>query len=399
MANYLTRIQVKNFRSLADVSVETRALNVLIGPNGSGKSSFLDAIWFVRDCAYRGVDAASSARSHGVGVLWDGAGEADIIAVTLSTRVVEYRIQVGFSEGRFEPRVGELLRSADGSLEYIKRETGSDKARFFHANMKETMDVPLWEPQRLSLSRYVDFESELDETFALHRLLRYVHFYHSRSFMLHRIKHQGSEASHEMWLWDRAENLWSVLRNLNGKRRLHRGYDTIIDHMRQAFPGFDDLVLEQTGPMSVYASILEKDRRKPILASGVSDGHLQLLILLAALFSEGEERDSILIFDEPELSLHAKALVVLASAFKLAASQWNKQIFIATHSPVLMSQFEPSDVLATSVEDGQTKVRRVSELTELRGLVEHYALGSLYMAGELAPQEPVLAPQEPEHAE
>jgi hypothetical protein len=52
-----------------------------------------------------------------------------------------------------------------------------------------------------------------------------------------------------------------------------------------------------------------------------------------------------------------------------------------------MSQFDPSDVLATTVEDGQTKVRRVSEMAEVAGLLDQYALGSLYMAGEVVPQE------------
>ena len=85
---------------------------------------------------------------------------------------------------------------------------------------------------------------------------------------------------------------------------------------------------------------MEKGRRSGIFASGASDGFLQLLLLLIALFSEGT-RESVLLFDEPEMSLHPWALVVFARAVKLAAEQWNKQVFLATHSPVLISQFEP----------------------------------------------------------
>ena len=101
-----------------------------------------------------------------------------------------------------------------------------------------------------------------------------------------------------------------------------------MNYMAEAFPAFDDIVLEQTGPSSVYASFQEKDRRREILVSGVSDGHLQLLLLLTALFSEGR-RESILLFDEPEVSLHPWALTVFAKAAKLAAEQWNKQVFVA----------------------------------------------------------------------
>ena len=41
MANQLTRLQIKNFRSLADVSIDIRPINVFFGPNGSGKSTLL----------------------------------------------------------------------------------------------------------------------------------------------------------------------------------------------------------------------------------------------------------------------------------------------------------------------------------------------------------------------
>ncbi len=56
MAGRLKSIHVQNYRSLADVSLELEPINVLLGPNGAGKSSLLDAIWFVRDCAIRGVE-------------------------------------------------------------------------------------------------------------------------------------------------------------------------------------------------------------------------------------------------------------------------------------------------------------------------------------------------------
>ena len=124
--------------------------------------------------------------------------------------------------------------------------------------------------------------------------------------------------------------------------------------MADAFPFFDDVMIEQIGAASVYASFLEKGRRDPILASGASDGVLQLLLLLIALFSEGDRR-AVLLFDEPEVSLHPWALVVFAKAVKEAAERWNKQVFLATHSPVLISQFEPEETLVAAVEGGSDR--------------------------------------------
>ena len=69
------------------------------------------------------------------------------------------------------------------------------------------------------------------------------------------------------------------------------------------------------------------------MASGVSDGHIQLLILLTALFSEGRDRPALLLIDEPETSLHPWALAVLAEAITEAADRWNKQILVSYALP------------------------------------------------------------------
>lgn len=226
-----------------------------------------------------------------------------------------------------------------------------------------------------------------NEARPLDQLLHYVRLYHSRSFRLHILKRAGSESGPQTRLRDLGDNAWSVLRNLQDKRNVDERYVTIMRHMTEAFPGFRDIVLQQTGPSSVYASFLEKGRRSEIFASGASDGVLQLLLLLIALFSEGN-RESVLLFDEPEVSLHPWAMVVFARAVKLAAEQWNKQVFVATHSPVLISQFEPQDVLVAGVEDGRARFDRLSEISEIEDLLEDYAAGSLYMSEAIAAQGP-----------
>lgn len=40
----ISQLDIKNFKSLKDVSVETKNLNVLMGLNGMGKSSFIQMI-------------------------------------------------------------------------------------------------------------------------------------------------------------------------------------------------------------------------------------------------------------------------------------------------------------------------------------------------------------------
>lgn len=381
------KLAIKNYRSLENVQVDATNMNVLFGPNGAGKSTFLDALWFVRDCAIRGVDLASSERSHGIGVLWDKAEPGSHISIQIETEQAIYQVLFGFSSGRIESFVGEMLTSKVDNQVLIERLVGSDKARFYHSRLDQFAQIELREPHKLALRRYLDFVENAYVAAEVDRLLDYTRYYHARSGNLYKLKNYGSESDAFTRLSYTYDNLWSVLRNLRDEREIgDERYETIMQFMQKSFPTFDKLYLEQQGANSVYGSFIETDHREPVKASGVSDGHLQMLAHLVALFSEGN-RQSLILFDEPELSLHPYALAVFAEAVKAAAIDWNKQVFIATHSPVLISQFDPENIIAAEIGvEGQTVMQRVSDMAGIQDLLDEYAVGSLYMAELIAPQ-------------
>lgn len=386
MSARLKSIRVRNYRALADVSLDLQPANVLFGPNGAGKSTILDTIWFVRDCAIRSVELASANRDHGIGLLFDGAEETDPIELEIATERITYGLSLGLKAGRIEPFAGERLYSLERHEVLFDRQAGTSTADFFPIRMGQSASLDLREPEKLSLARYLDFEPGCDEANEVDRILHYVHFHHSRSLNLRALKERGSSTGYETSVKGQGENLWSVLRNLEGRRRLDDRYATIMRYMGRAFPTFDGLVIEPTGPNALYASFLEKWRRKPILASGISDGHLQLLILLTALFAEGRDRYSLMLIDEPETSLHPWSLAVLAEAITEATEEWGKQVILATHSPVLLSQFEPAQILAVEQQDGMTRITRLREIEKVKDLLADYAPGSLYMGEVIGAQ-------------
>lgn len=386
MATRLKSIQIQNYRSLADATLALELVNVLFGPNGAGKSTLLDTIRFVRDCAIRSVELASSDRDHGIGLLFDGADEGESIRLKLATDRIEYELTLSLSAGRIEQYAGERLFSLDRQKVLFERRTGTQKADFFHIRMDQNASFDLREPDKLSLGRYLDYEQDCDEATELDRILHFVHFYASHSFNRYGLKKHGSSTGYETWVKDRGDNLWSVLRNLEGRRLLDDRYSTIMEYMAEAFPNFDGLIIDSSGPSTLYASFLEKGRREPIRASGISDGYLQLLILLTALFSEGRDRYSLMLIDEPETSLHPWALAVLAKAIRQATEEWGKQVSLATHSPVLMSQFDAIQTLTVEQEDGRTRITRLSEVEGVQNLLEEYASGALYMSETIAAQ-------------
>src|SRR5271155_5372203 len=83
----ITRLQVRNFKSLRDIDLDLGPLNVLVGPNMSGKSNILDVLRFLREICFpesgtQGVSYALAQRGGGGEVLWKG-GEEKLISIAL----------------------------------------------------------------------------------------------------------------------------------------------------------------------------------------------------------------------------------------------------------------------------------------------------------------------------
>jgi hypothetical protein len=70
-------------------------------------------------------------------------------------------------------------------------------------------------------------------------------------------------------------------------------------------------------------------------------------------------------------------------------------VILATHSPVLISQFDPDQQLAVESREGQTKITRVSEIEDIQDLLQDYGTGSLYMSEAVAPQSMPVEPSIP----
>ncbi len=388
MATRIEKIHIRNYRALADVQLDLGPVGVLFGPNGSGKSTLLDTLWFVRDCAIRGVELASASRSHGIGILFDGAPENEQrVSITLHTDAVEYSLTFDLTSGRIDSMPGEtLIKRSEPMMPRISRNVGREQAQLYNSAVKQSGTYELRDADKLTLNLYLGFNPADEAAGSLDRLLHLVRYYNSRSFHLHRIRTQGSESSPDVRLWERGENVWSVLRNLHDRKVRDDRFDLIMNYMSRAFPSFENLVIEQTGPSAVYASFFEKYRSRPILASGVSDGHLQLLLMLTALFSEDRNKDGLILLDEPEISLHPWALAVLADAIKESANSRRNQILVATHSPVLISQFGAEEIIVAESESGRTRLRRLSQIADIQDLLDEYAVGALYMSETIGAQ-------------
>jgi predicted ATPase len=86
------------------------------------------------------------------------------------------------------------------------------------------------------------------------------------------------------------------------------------------------------------------------------------------------------IIDEPELGLHPVAIRLLGAMIRSSAAR--RQLLVSTQSPLLIDEFEPEHVVVADLEQGATRLRRLT-VSQLGGWLEEYSLGELWEKNEL----------------
>lgn len=383
----IENLNVQSFRCLANISLDIGQISVFFGPNGAGKSTLLDSIWFLRDVSLRGLQQASRFRSLGSQLL-SSETASKFLAVTVRSHGYAHGVTVSWDDGAMAPFPEEHFEVLDTECYTAFEKTGSWRATpvayYFDSdgvvdNSRPFM-VQLAEPDRLALPLVAAQPGAPDQLVEANELLRATRFFASRDLRLKQLQRSGSPTDGPIQhLADNCSNIWAVLRHLHDRQKFDQRFGVIERYMERAFPRFSGIAFEQMGPNEVTGLFLEKDRREPLRASATPDGYLQMLILLVHLFGAPQNQKGLILLDEPDLSLHPWALFVLAEAIQDATKNWGRQVLLATHSPVLLSQFPEDCLYLMTPKDGQTTVQRLSEMEVPRDLLNQYAAGSLYM--------------------
>ena len=101
----LTRVVLRNYKSIAACDVAPAQLTFLVGPNGSGKSNFLDALRFVADAVRFSLDHALRDRG-GIGeVRRRSGGHPNHFGIGIKIGLPESAVSYAFTVGA-KPRGG-----------------------------------------------------------------------------------------------------------------------------------------------------------------------------------------------------------------------------------------------------------------------------------------------------
>lgn len=379
----LTRIRVEGFKSLKEIDLELRELNVLIGANGAGKSNFVSFFELLKHIYRERLAKYVSVRGGASSFLYYGPKFTDSIRSS-----VVYDLDVGSVRHCFELAYGDPDRLVFTSeeVEYTP-DLDSDKLKGLSVKDRRT-----WE-QGVG----IEFESGFPESKIPHKIpaqkedakknvLRQAveklgstvtgsPVYHFRDTTRQAKIRQKVATDRSRYLFANGGNLAAVLFRLKCEKRDY--YDRIVRTIRQVAPFFDDFDFPHPGNEPEYIQLdwHEKGEEYPFGPHQLSDGTLRAMALITLLFQPEDDLPNLIILDEPELGFHPHAIRVLGGLLQHAVE--HAQVLVATQSPILVDQFETEDLVIANREGKATKLQR-PDSQQLKSWLEEYTLSELW---------------------
>ena len=342
-------VRIRGFRSLADVEItELPMATVLIGANGSGKSNFIRFFemlsWMVRSNRLREfVERQGGADDQ----LFGGNRvtprmEAEI-RLRASDVLDDYRFALSYAHPDRFFFSEEAIRytydhwQSEGQWHYL--ESGGREAQIVEvAQTRESRDV------------------NTRTAAIIAGLLRNCSVYQF---------HDTSGNSDIKKRWDVGEN--NRLRSDGGNLaailyRLEyedvRCYEFICRQIGRILPGFDRFAIEESyGKIALRWKAKWTD--KTFGAHLTSDGSLRFFALVTLLNLPPEMLPDVILLDEPELGLHPKAVTLVGSMINSLATE--RQVIVATQSPLLVDAFDIEEIFALDLKDGETSIRKLDD--------------------------------------
>ncbi len=383
-AIFLTRVVLRNYKSIAACDVSLGSLTYLVGPNGSGKSNFIDALHLVRDALMGSLDNALNERGGLSEVRRRSSGHPTNFGIRLefvlrNGQAGRYAFNVGaLSGGGYEVQTEECVLGGMGKGPYFRL----DRGRLI-ATSEATF--PAVTADRLALVS----ASGLSAFRPVFNALTAMGFYNLNPKLIRELQ----KPQDGRLLKPAGENIASVIGHL--ERTAPDAMQIIQEYLQVVVPMVHGVERKQVGPMETLDFRQDMAGAKHpwrFLAQNMSDGTLRALGVLTALFQGNRDYSPSLIgIEEPETALHPAASAALREALQRASER--TQVIVTSHSPDLLdnSSIPVDSLLAVVAEAGETKLAPLDEASRT-ALRDHlFSAGELLRLNQLVPDPAALA--------
>lgn len=376
---FIARVVLRNYKSIANCSVQLGPLTFLVGPNGVGKSNFLDALRLVAESLNVSLDHALRERGGINEVRRRSSGHPTHFGIRLDFRLPDGR--TGWYAFRVGARKKGGFEVQEEQCRIYAQTLGEDCFYRVEAGVVRESTGSVMPPA--SADRlYLVSAAGLPEFRALYDALSHMGFYNLNP---DEIRDLQPPDPGEVLRRD-GGNLASVLRLLSRERGESR--QRIVEFLAKVVPGVTDVAVKNIGKKETleFRQLIGSNKvswRFP--AENMSDGTLRALGVLTALFQYGVKRVPFVGIEEPETAVHPGAAGVLRDGLRMASVV--TQVAVTSHSPDLLDDKTVDDgwILGVASEHGETKIGPIDEAGRSAIRDRLYTAGELLRQGQLTP--------------
>lgn len=346
----LKKIEVKGFKSIKEMTLELKPLNIMIGINGSGKSNFISLFKMINKMSENNLQSFIG-KSGGVDFLLHfGQKTTKELFVKLDMENNSYQFSLMPTLNNTLIFSNEVCQFSGKKLRTLRLGGGHRETKLYEETQKGK-----------NMASYI---------FNAIKSWKVYHFEDTSETASVKQTHNIDD---NRFLQPDASNLAPYLFLI--REKYPQSYKNIVETIQMVAPFFSDFAL-RFNPINDKIMQLEwkeKGSGDYFNAHYFSDGTLRF-ICLATLLLQPELPSTILI-DEPELGLHPFAINLLAGLIKSAASK--TQVIIATQSVTLVNQFKPDDIIVVEKPDEQSVFKRLNK-KDTENWLEEYGVGDLW---------------------
>lgn len=350
---------LKNWRNFQAVDVSLKERVFLIGPNASGKSNFLDAFRFLRDIAKDGGGLQKAVEDRGrlpkircLSARRSSNVEIEVHLAESSQEPVKWRYAIGITQekgGRRRPKlVYERVWSGnDLILSRPDKSDNKDEERLTQTHLEQINS-------NVDFREVAGFLTSIQYMHLVPQLLRYPEAF------------PGQEIPGDPFGKRFLENIAKTSDRTRTARlkRIESALHAVVPQLKEL-----SFIKDETGAPHLEA-VYEHWRARGAKQreDQFSDGTLRLIALLWSL----QESKSLLLLEEPELSLNAEIVKKLAPMISRLQRQTRRQVVLSTHSPDLLSDkgIGGEEVLILEPGTEGTQVRAASSNEEIKNLLD-----------------------------
>lgn len=412
------RVEALSYSCLRYIKQELQPFQILVGPNATGKSTFLDIIAFISDLIHEGLNYAVRTRATSLEELfWKGEGNRFELAIEI--KIPEGLVQKSgngrYASCRYEVTIGrnsekeivilaETLwlkgRNSDISEDIPdqidifpvettlplslakkgrdwrkvvnKTEAGND---YFRSERTEWNNIFKIGPLKSALANLPEDE----EKFPISTWLKRILMENIQQISLNSLKMRvpASPLRGKRWFAPDGSNIPLIVKSLKEE---HPGrFSQWIRHIQTVLTDLSDIqVFERPEDKHLYlVGVYESGVRVPSWL--LSDGTLRLLAL--TLLAYIPSINQIYLIEEPENGIHPRAA---EAVYQSLSSIYEAQVFLATHSPVILGIAQPKDILCFAKNpSGSVAVIAGTKHPGLRNWQGSPNLSVLYASGVL----------------